>query len=661
MNEVEFARPWLLAGLILGPLAFVGWAVAVRRAAGKMRAITRNPQGGPPYLAAALFASASMLAIIAAALPQWGTTQSRVPRNGADLVIVLDISRSMDVRDVQPSRLAAAKAAVAQTLARLGGDRVGLVVFAGSSRLRFPLTTDLDAATQVISSLESGTIIVEGGSNAALGLDLAIAAFDEGSATGRAVLLLTDGDDLGGDPAASAERFRRSGIDLLVAGVGTATGGPVPVIDPKTFRPADKLDASGQPIVSRLNETFLRALAAASGGRYLGSDLSIVPGAVAGRLQALKSAQVDERATTIPIERFQWFAGGALALLVLGSAAEWLSRRGRRVGLAAAGLTALLLIGGCATGAYSANEAGREALRRGDTALAIEKFIATSLWPVVGDATLLHQVLLNLCVNARDAMPGGGTLRLHAINLDVDASFARILPGVTPGPHVVLEVSDTGTGIDPEVVERIFDPFFTTKPVGQGTGLGLSTAHGIIKSHAGAIKVDTQPGKGATFQVYLPAMPEHAAVAPPAASPEEIPEGKGELILIVDDEMSVRSAAGIALEAFGYAVMLAADGAEALAAYETHSERIALVLTDLMMPLMDGMTLMRALRSMAPDLPIVASTGLGGKADGDELKSLKIVNILHKPYGAETLLRTIRQSLLSQSYLPPQAADVPAP
>lgn len=375
MNEVEFARPWLLAGLILGPLAFVGWAVAVRRAAGKMRAITRNPQGGPPYLAAALFASASMLAIIAAALPQWGTTQSRVPRNGADLVIVLDISRSMDVRDVQPSRLAAAKAAVAQTLARLGGDRVGLVVFAGSSRLRFPLTTDLDAATQVISSLESGTIIVEGGSNAALGLDLAIAAFDEGSATGRAVLLLTDGDDLGGDPAASAERFRRSGIDLLVAGVGTATGGPVPVIDPKTFRPADKLDASGQPIVSRLNETFLRALAAASGGRYLGSDLSIVPGAVAGRLQALKSAQVDERATTIPIERFQWFAGGALALLVLGSAAEWLSRRGRRVGLAAAGLTALLLIGGCATGAYSANEAGREALRRGETALAIEKFI----------------------------------------------------------------------------------------------------------------------------------------------------------------------------------------------------------------------------------------------------------------------------------------------
>ena len=375
MSEIDFARPWLLVALVLVPVAFAGWVAGVRRAARKMQAFSRTRQHGPPYLAAALFAGAAMLAIIAAALPQWGTTQSRVPRNGADLVIVLDISRSMDARDVQPNRLEAAKTALAQTLGRLGGDRVGLVVFAGTSRLRFPLTTDLAAATQVIASLESGTIIVEGGSSAALGLDLAIAAFDEGRAGGRAVLLLTDGDDLGGDPAATVERVRQSGIDLLVAGVGTAEGGRVPVIDPKTFRPADKLDASGQPIVTKLNETFLRAIATASGGRYLGSELATVPGAVAGRLQALKSAQVDERATTIPVERFQWFAGGALALLVLGSVAEWLSRRDRRPWLALAGLLATFLLGGCATDAYSANEAGRDALRSGDTALAIEKFI----------------------------------------------------------------------------------------------------------------------------------------------------------------------------------------------------------------------------------------------------------------------------------------------
>lgn len=374
MSGVEFARPWLLLGLLLVPVAVTAWAIGARRAAGKLRAISRAPAGGGPYLATALFAAAAMLAIVAAALPQWGTIQSHVPRNGADLVIVLDVSRSMDARDVSPSRLDAAKATLAQTLARLGGDRVGLVVFAGTSRIRFPLTTDLAAATQVISSLETGAIIVEGGTNATLGLDLAMAAFDADQPGGRAVLLLTDGDDLGSDPAGSAERFRQSGVALLVAGVGTPEGGRVPVIDPKTFRPADKLDSSGQPIVSKLNETFLRALAAAAGGRYLGSDLAVVPGAVAGRLQSLKSAQVDERSTTIPIERFQWFAGGSLALLVLGSLAEWLSRRGRQFGLVVAVLTAALALTGCATDAYSANEAGRAALRGGDTGLAIAKF-----------------------------------------------------------------------------------------------------------------------------------------------------------------------------------------------------------------------------------------------------------------------------------------------
>lgn len=375
MSEVEFARPWLLAGLVLVPVAFACWLSGVRRARSRMRAISREPACPPPYLSALLFAGAAMLALVAAALPRWGVTQSHLPRNGADLFIVLDISRSMDARDVPPSRLEAAKAALAQTLARMGGDRAGLVVFAGSSVVRFPLTTDLAAADQVIASLESSTILIQGGTNAALGLDVAVGAFDARDSGGRAVLLLTDGDDLGGDPAASAERFRRSGIDLLVAGVGTAAGSTVPVLDPRTQKPVEKLDASGQPIITKLNETFLRAVAAAAGGRYLGSDLSVVPGLVAGRLETLKSAQVDARATTIPIERYQWFALGAFALVVFASAAEWFSRRGLRFGAVTVALASTLLFGGCATSAYSANEAGRDALRRGDAVLAIDKFI----------------------------------------------------------------------------------------------------------------------------------------------------------------------------------------------------------------------------------------------------------------------------------------------
>ena len=292
--------------------------------------------------------------------------------------------------------------------------------------------------------------------------------------------------------------------------------------------------------------------------------------------------------------------------------------------------------------------------------IVIDNFIAASLWPVVGDGTRLHQVLLNLCVNARDAMPDGGILRLNAINLDVDASYASMLPAATAGPHVLLEVSDNGTGIEPEIVERIFDPFFTTKGLGQGTGLGLSTVHGIIKSHGGVIKVDTDAGKGTTFQVYLPAQPKRDAEDAPAASPE-IPEGHGELILIVDDEASIRVAARTALEAFGYEVVLAADGTEALAVYAMNSHRIALVLTDLMMPLMDGMNLLHALRRMAPELPFIASTGLGEKAKEDELKAMKIACVLHKPYGAATLLRTIHEALKSLPTPPTPAVTVPTP
>jgi PAS domain S-box-containing protein len=276
--------------------------------------------------------------------------------------------------------------------------------------------------------------------------------------------------------------------------------------------------------------------------------------------------------------------------------------------------------------------------------LAIECSIEPELWPVVGDATQLHQVLLNLCVNARDAMPDGGKLRISARNLDLDASYASMLPEAKSGPYVLIEVSDTGTGIPAEIVERIFDPFFTTKGVGKGTGLGLSTVLGIVKSHGGFIVVNSQPGKGTTFQVYFPSSPEGDGASSDLAR-DTTPDGKGELILVVDDEASVRDAVRISLETAGYRALLASDGTEALALFAMNSGSIAAVLTDLMMPYMDGTALIRALRALTPSMPIIASTGLGEKVQLADLKVMNVATVLHKPYGAETLLRTIYETL----------------
>lgn len=373
MSDVTFANAWMLGLLPLVPLGFAAWAWGVRRGERRARQVSRVRGASPPYLAAALFGLAALAAIVAAAQPQWGTKESRVPRNGADLVVVMDISRSMDARDVAPSRLQAAKDTVAATLARLGGDRVGLVVFAGSARTRFPLTTDFAAANQVIESLATGVVFVQGGSSAGLGLEEAVNLLSDQSSSGRVILLLTDGDDLGGDPAPSALLVAESGADLLVAGVGTADGATIPVMDFRTRTEQPLVNAAGEPIVTRLNEPFLRALAVAAGGRYLGSDLAVVPGVVDGRLQALERAQIDARPTTIPIERHQYFAGAALALLVLGALAERIGRGGWRRGVAVA--ATMFLLSGCATSAYEANEAGRDALEHGDAALAIEKFL----------------------------------------------------------------------------------------------------------------------------------------------------------------------------------------------------------------------------------------------------------------------------------------------
>ncbi|MHB8522218.1 MAG: PAS domain S-box protein [Limisphaerales bacterium] len=266
------------------------------------------------------------------------------------------------------------------------------------------------------------------------------------------------------------------------------------------------------------------------------------------------------------------------------------------------------------------------------------------VWPVTSDATQMHQVLLNLCVNARDAMPNGGTLSISLENLSADESYVSMTPEARVGPYVVVEVKDTGTGIPPAVLERIFDPFFTTKPLGSGTGLGLSTALGIVKSHRGFFSVTSLVNQGSTFRVFLPAtMTAEAGLGetPMVAAPS----GQGELVLVVDDELAIREVTERMLKRNGYTVATAVDGADALAVYSQQLSPVRVVLTDIMMPEMDGPALVRVLRKISPDLPVIASTGVGQGDKIDELQTLGVKLFLRKPYMADDLLRALKDAL----------------
>ena len=270
--------------------------------------------------------------------------------------------------------------------------------------------------------------------------------------------------------------------------------------------------------------------------------------------------------------------------------------------------------------------------------------VPPELWPVVGDATQIHQALRNLCVNARDAMPDGGTLTLAADNVTLDAAFAALMPGTKPGPHLRLRVTDTGTGIPPAQLERIFDPFFTTKEIGQGTGLGLPTVLGIVRGHGGSVRVDSRVGQGTTFELYLPASPETKAADTPERE-SKLPRGHGELILVVDDEASVRGPTQHVLEKYGYRVLAAAEGAAALVLFVRHRTEVKAVLTDLMMPGMDGPKLVRALRQLDTRLPILGMTGLVERGAFKGLEGLDSVPLLAKPFEVEKLLVALHQTL----------------
>jgi len=265
-------------------------------------------------------------------------------------------------------------------------------------------------------------------------------------------------------------------------------------------------------------------------------------------------------------------------------------------------------------------------------------------WLVKGDATQLHQILMNLCVNARDAMPEGGTLTLKLENQEIDESFARMAPGARPGRYVCLSVTDTGQGIAPEHLDKIYDPFFTTKELGQGTGLGLSTVLGIVQSHGGFIQVQSQLGHGTQFMVYLPAS-ETAEASPATQANLSVPQGHGELVLIVDDEESVRQVTRRFLERNGYRMIEAENGTTGIVQYAAHQQEVQMVVTDLIMPVMDGPAFIRVLRRMNPQVRVIVMSGQQDKPGLPADLALPDEAHLAKPFSGAMLLQTLHRVL----------------
>ena len=278
-------------------------------------------------------------------------------------------------------------------------------------------------------------------------------------------------------------------------------------------------------------------------------------------------------------------------------------------------------------------------------AISIELQTLRDLWLVEGDDTQLHQIFMNLCVNARDAMSAGGTLLIKADNLLVDELYQQMHPGLSLGPHVVVTVSDTGIGMSSDTLQHIFDPFFTTKPSSQGTGLGLAAVMGIVKSHGGVVEVQSTLGEGSQFSVYLPAEP---ASAQAKTAPLSLLKGQQALILVVDDEPEIRRVIQMSLEAHDYQVLTAQDGMEAIAILAERKADIACILMDMMMPNMDGAKAIPLLKRLSPTVPILTMTGSITPSTRDSLEQLPAQGSLAKPFTTQALLVQLQAVLHSQ-------------
>ncbi|MGH7561826.1 MAG: ATP-binding protein [Gemmatimonadales bacterium] len=263
---------------------------------------------------------------------------------------------------------------------------------------------------------------------------------------------------------------------------------------------------------------------------------------------------------------------------------------------------------------------------------------------VAADPTAVHQVVMNLATNAAHAMPGGGRLDIQVEPIYVRDSTARFHPDLHEGTYVQLVVSDTGQGIDPEVLNRVFEPFFTTKPPGQGSGLGLSMVHGIMRDHEGAVILTSERGTGTQVRCYFPALETEPAAAP--AEEIETPPGSGQRILLVDDEPSLASVGRRRLAGLGYEVTVSTDPIKALEEVRARPDAFDLVLTDYSMPKLNGLDLARGINRIRADLPIVLSTGFAEEFPEETLAAAGIRRVLSKPVGISDLARAL-QALLS--------------
>ncbi len=276
--------------------------------------------------------------------------------------------------------------------------------------------------------------------------------------------------------------------------------------------------------------------------------------------------------------------------------------------------------------------------------ISIKTEIPRNLWTVSADPTQMHQVLLNLLLNARDAMPRGGSLTISAENVTLDESYSRMHLEAKPGAYVSIAITDTGTGIPANIRDKIFEPFFTTKEIGQGTGLGLSTTLAIIKSHEGFINLYSEIGEGTTFRVYVPASGTTEGESVPDEE-GDLPRGNGELILVIDDETAIREITRETLQSYGYSAITAGDGAEGVALFAEHKKEIAAVITDIVMPIMDGNAVIAALKRINPKVTIIAASGLTTKGQTAILSDTVAEAFLTKPYTAEKLLKTLAAAL----------------
>jgi PAS domain S-box-containing protein len=274
--------------------------------------------------------------------------------------------------------------------------------------------------------------------------------------------------------------------------------------------------------------------------------------------------------------------------------------------------------------------------------ITIELDLESELWAVQAAPSQISQVLVNLCINARDAMPEGGTLTLETRNVTLDEEYARTVLEARPGRYVRLSVSDTGCGMSPEVQARLFEPFFTTKGMGEGAGLGLAMVYGIVKGHEGFVQVYSEEGQGSTFQVYLPAI--EVAVEEGEAERLEWPTGI-ETILVVDDEDGVRKLGQAVLEPCGYTVLLAEDGVQALEVYQGHRGEIALVVLDVIMPRMSGLECLRRLREMDPQVKVLISTGYTAKGVAQELVAEGALGVVEKPFRIQDFATAVRAAI----------------